>query len=245
MMNQDQVTTPPTSSPDMPPLTQAQQMIWRFQHDGSLTLNSYVMRLKLKKKLASDLKDVSLRFSEKTMTLASRTPEASAWMLKNMSAIFKAVADEAGKMLAVDLADTVTNCTPLQGTGRCLYTIPRLIVANSKNSSKWDAWRVDVLTEGQLEEIANLVRCELANELKRWGICDYPSGVVLIDGGRPMPIIQGDGPRGMARLGVRFIAPWQLDGDFFVGKLTPMGFGVIKRGGMVQQASTSTTSINN
>ncbi len=150
-----------------------------------------------------------------------------------MSRIFAAVADEAGQMLAVDLNDAMPTCEPHVDAARGLYVVPRLVVANSKRGSDWDAWRKDELTHAQMEQLKQVIESDLVKELAVWGINVTQLGVIIIDAGRPMPIVQGDGPRGMARLGVKFIVPWQLDGEFFVGKLTPMGFGVIKRGGLV------------
>lgn len=214
----------------------APQSIWRFHlgDDAAMrSLGSYAIRKKLKDKLNHDLRDVTLRFSAKAMTMTSRTPDSSLWMQSNMSRLFAAVADEAGQMLAVDLNDMAPSFEPYPGAARGLYVVPRLVVANSKRNSDWDVWRKDELTPAQMEQLKQVIEGDLAKALAVWGINATQLGVVVIDGGRPMPIVQGDGPRAMARLGVKFISPWQLDGEFFVGKLTPMGFGVIKRGGIV------------
>lgn len=115
-----------------------------------------------------------------------------------------------------------------------LYTIPELVV--EKKQGDWSKWRIEELADEQRTRITHVIREGLAHGLAAWGL-EFDHAILdkirLISDGKPMILVNSDGPRPMARLRVQFIAPFRLDGNVFVGGFPMMGHGKVIRGGQV------------
>jgi hypothetical protein len=154
-------------------------------------------------------------------------------MVKNVGRLMGVVATEAERDLQVDVR---TMLTGVRKSTPILYTIPELIVSRSKKRHEWAAWCDDILDEEHQAVMTTLIQEGLLAEIHRWGLAPGMTslgGVTVINPGREKPIVPAEGPRGMGRLRVQFVAPWDLDGEFFVGHHTLMGYGLVIKGGAV------------
>lgn len=223
------------------------QTHWRFLHQGTNRLDSYSLRQHLKQALSAtplDLMQISVKQSDNSIGLIARNPATAAAMTTHMGAIMAAVAGIGGQLIPVDLRDGPVH---VASSPRTLYTIPRLVVAKAKGpKSDWSAWKNDSLGDEQQAELLRLIQAGIESELDTWGVKWSANDIVIVDAGKPMPIgsVNGtEGPRGMARLGVRFIAPMHIEGQLFVGHHTLLGYGLIKRGGQIPATETRTSSL--
>lgn len=223
------------------------QTHWRFMHHGANRMDSYALRQHLKQSLSAtslDMLQISVKQSANTIGLIARNPATAAAMTTHMGVIMGAMASIGGEQMPVDLQDGPVN---VSSSPRMLYTIPTLVVAKAKGpQSDWSAWKNDPLGENQQAEMRRLIQTGIESELDTWGVKWWANEIVIIDAGNPMPIGAGhgaQGPRGMARLGVRFIAPWHIDGQLFVGHHTLLGYGLIKRGGQLREAEASSSTL--
>lgn len=166
-----------------------------------------------------------------SVTVSARNPAAGEWMLLNMRAMLEAIAEVCGAPLAVEPTVYTPEVRPV---GRWLYEVPRLIVARSGRKAEWAPWRQEKLGDTERQALTEMIFEGLRHEFDAWGI---PYGALgkmfLVDEGRPMVIAPTEGPRVLARLGVKFVADGALDGDLFIGKLTALGYGWIRRGGQL------------
>jgi hypothetical protein len=213
------------------------QVTWSFLHRGGTELagmEPYDLRQKLLQRWSDwPHLEVSARSSKGAMTLIARTAAASAWLTDHMGEVMEVVAGCAGRPIPVD-PRLKSPCVSFKG--RHTYYIRNLIVARARKNSPWDEWRADELSDEKREELSALIAADISKELRAWGAIGKENsvgGVILTGVGRPMPIVPSSGPRGLARIGVSFIAPWAIDGDLFAGHHTLMGHGLVKRGGEV------------
>jgi len=217
----------------------AMQASWSFLHRGETALanmETYDLRQSIKKRFPDwPHFEVTARSSKGAMTLSARTPAAATWMAENMCQVMALIAAQAQRPLPV-FPNLVT--PGMSSTGRHLYYIRTLMVARARRSVPWDGWLTEELNEDKRDELAKLIADGISIELQRWSVLVHGralSGVVVTDVGKPMPIVPSSGPRGLARVGVKFIAPWSIDGDVFAGQHTLMGYGLVRRGGEVDK----------
>jgi len=220
------------------------QACWRFFHEGVGPLAetcSYTLRQRIKQQLPSwPHLNASLRTGARSMTITARDANATAWLVEHVGRLMGVVAAEAGRDLVVDVRTAEIG---FRKSGPVLYTIPRLIVERSSGAAarRWGQWRDDDLNAAQRESLRSLVEQGLLGELHRWGrasALEFLSGLQIVDDGKPMPIVPAEGPRGMARLGVRFVAPWEIDGELFVGHNTLLGYGLVIKAAVLAGAKT-------
>lgn len=218
-----------------------QQLSLRFLHENAgplASMGAYDIRMQIKGAIPlAPMDAITVQQSMQTVLFVARAPAASTWMQENLGEVMECVANIAGKELAV---------TPLQTqvmaqitTERHIYKIPRLVVERAKRTSNWEIWRKADLDIDQRERLTEIVRASLSDELKSWGCNSLDVPITLASDGRPMPITPQNGPRGMARLGVSFIAPVRIDGALFAGIHTLMGHGALHRGGIVSKTNNA------
>lgn len=188
------------------------------------------MRQALKSVDGIEWLEVSVKQSDQTVGLIARTPQAAIALEARMEGVLRAMAHVAGQMMSVDIKTAPVHVASSPMT---LYTIPCLIVTKSKRHD-WSSWRDATLSEEQRSFVTQMIRASIESELKAWSVDWQASGIQLIGDGSPMVIVVSQGPRGIARMRVRFVAPWHIEGELFCGKLTPMGYGLIKRGGQIR-----------
>lgn len=224
------------------------QVVWSFLHRGDTPLaqlEPYDLRQRFLKQWADwPHLEVSARSSKGAMTLLARTPEASQWMTSHMGEAIGLVANAAGRPIPVDAR---RHKPAISFKGRHVYYIRNLIVAKARKSATWDDWKADVLSDEKRDELARLIGEGVSKELRKWSVLGEKNsvgGVIVTGVGRPMPIVPASGPRGLARIGVSFIAPWAIDGDLFVGEHTLMGHGLVKRGGEVRAAGVEPSAVS-
>lgn len=210
------------------------QTHWRFLHGGDFMMEAHVIRQSLKKVDGINWQEVAVKQSARSVGLIARTPQAALALEANMAPVMRAMANVAKQLLPIDIKSAPVHVASAPMT---LYTIPTLIVAKSKGQD-WSPWGGPSLSEQQRAQLTDIIRASIESGLKAWSMDWQADGIQLIGDGRPMVISADQGPRSMARLGVRFVAPWHIEGELFAGKLTPMGCGLIKRGGVVHNAST-------
>lgn len=212
-----------------------QQRNWRFIHDGGTPLShlhSYAIRQKLKSEMPeTPILDLAVRTSRLSTLFSPITPTANEWMSANEGRLMSVVAGIAGQVIPVnpEFADLDIN-----EDKHWLYTIPELVV--EKKQGDWSKWRIEELADEQRTRITHVIREGLAHGLAAWGL-EFDHAILdkirLISDGKPMILVNSDGPRPMARLRVQFIAPFRLDGNVFVGGFPMMGHGKVIRGGQV------------
>jgi hypothetical protein len=217
------------------------QVVWSFLHRGDTALaqlETYDLRQRLLTHWADwPHLEVTARSSRSAMTLISRTSAATDWLRQHMGDVMGLVAGHAGRPIPVDAK---LREPAISFKGRHTYYIRNLIVAKARKSSPWDGWRDEDLSAEKRDEMAQMICEGISKELRRWSVLGAENsvgGVIITDVGKPMPIVPWSGPRGLARIGVSFIAPWAIDGDVFVGQHTLMGNGLVKRGGEVGKAA--------
>lgn len=217
------------------------QVAWAFLHRGDTPLakfEPYDLRQRALKRWASwPHLEVSVRSCKGATTLVARTPEASSWLASHMGEVMQLVADVAGRPIAVDARQQRPG---VSFRGRHLHYIRNFIVARARKSAPWDEWRTEDLSAEKREELARMIGKGVSEELRRWsalGEANSVGGVIITNVGRPMPIVPNSGPRGLARIGVSFIAPWAIDGEMFVGEHTLLGNGLVRRGGEVRSST--------
>lgn len=206
------------------------QTHWRFLHDGNFSLDAHTIRQSLKKVHGINWLEVAVKQSARSVGVIALTSQAAIDLEANMASVMRAMASVANQLLPIDIKTAPVHVASAPMT---LYTIPTLIVAKSKGKD-WSPWGERALSDDQRNQVTDIIRSSIESELKAWSVDWQASGIQLIGDGLPMVISADQGPRSMARLGVRFVAPWHIEGELFVGKLTPMGHGLIKRGGVVQ-----------
>lgn len=210
------------------------QTHWRFLHEGAFMRDSFEIRQSINPILVEagvNVADYAVKQSERSLGLIARTPQASQALESRMADVFQIIATLAGHIIPVDIKSTPVAIAPAPMT---LYTVPTLVVAKGRKS--WDEWRVQDLSDIQKLVIKESIRSDIEAELKAWGIDWEASGLHLIDAGRPM-VLSKQGPRGMARLIVRFVAPWRIEGELLIGHLPYLGNGIVKRGGQVHSVA--------
>lgn len=218
------------------------QAAWRFFHDGVGPIaqaTPYSIRQFVKAALPSwPHLQVSVRQSQASITFTSRDRLATRWLIDHMAEVLGVVSDFAGQMLQVDPKMLVPGFI---GGTRYAYAVPKVIVQRADKKDKWARWLSNQLEQSEKDELQGLITAGVAAELKRWEVIGEsfsPGGIVIVDYGRAMPIVPADGPRGLARLGVRFIAPWQIHGEVFVGLHSLLGYGLVHRRGELGSASS-------
>lgn len=175
---------------------------------------------------------ITVHTSMQTIFLVARNPQATDWLSENLGHMMGAVADISQKELPVtpSLAPLLAPIT----SDRHVYTIPRMIVAKPKRTESWAPWREPELGTEFAEKLASMVRDGLSSEIKTWGLDAPAAHITIIDEGRPMPISPATGPRGMARLGVKFVSNRKIEGALFVGLQAISGNGWVHRSGTMK-----------
>ncbi len=220
-----------------PSVSRQQQVAWSFLHRGETDLaqtNTYEVRQKILAALPQwPHLEVSVRGSKAATTVYARTPSASDWLSKHMGDVMGVIGSLAGRVIPVDSRSVVPH---VRFSGRHLYYVRTLVVSRGRKSSDWDEWKAEELGDAKREQLAQVLAEGIRSELLRWSAIDADvsmGGLIVTDVGRPMPIVPSSGPRGMSRIGVKFIAPWAIDGHVFAGVHTLMGYGLVKRGGQL------------
>lgn len=227
----------------MPAVPSKRQHTWTFLHNGDGPLaaaGSYEIRQRLKKAIPGwpEL-EATVRESRQVLSVIARTPGAHEWMSAHIGELLSVLASIAQRPVAVD---PKTLDVRFRVGGNHLYFVPSLVVEKSRRGVDWSKWQTEKLDEALTAQVAATIESGITTELRRWGVISASfdvRGVVVIDPGRPMPIVRESGPRGMARLGVRFIAPWALEGAMFAGAHTLLGHGIVHRGGQIRKDETS------
>lgn len=211
-----------------------QQRNWRFLHEGSSTLSvmtSYAIRQALKSALPGcPDQELAVRTSLQSVLVSPMSLPANDWMREHERELMGVMADLSGEVtpLRNEFADLMIKPSEIT-----LYTLPNLVVAKKGD---WEAWREDELDLVQQHALKGIIQNGLRTALGRWSMDiadDLLQGIRVIDHGKPMPLVNGDGPRGMARLRVRFTAPFAIDGYLFIGGFPMLGYGKVLRGGLV------------
>lgn len=214
--------------------TSLQQRNWRFLHEGDTalsSLSSYAIRQAIKSALPGcPDQELAVRTSRQSVLASPTSIPANDWMRERERDLMGVMAEIAGEVIPLrnEFADMMAK--PSETT---LYTLPELVVAKK---SGWEAWREDELDETRQEAITSIIQNGLREALGRWNMelpDDLLRAIRVIDFGKPMPLVKGDGPRSMARLHVRFIAPFAMDGNLFIGGFPMLGHGKVLRGGLV------------
>lgn len=244
-----------------PPANQPALRFFFEAGDAMEGQTSYQIRQQLKAALAAmglpaaPLDQISVRTGASSIAISARKPEAGTWMLGHVAPLMECMAAIGKSVLEVDPVVMVprvgasgkTTKAEAAGTtatafGPTLYVIPRLIVAKAKSKAPWSAWQqpdLDAETQAQMKD---LIAEGLRSEMKAWDLdAGFMQSLTLIDAGRPMVISPAEGPRGLARLGVKFMANATLEGDFFVGHHTLVGHGHIVRGGTTGSKTATST----
>lgn len=211
-----------------------QQRNWRFLHDGGTRLapmSSYDFRASIAK-LMPDMPvlDIAVRASRLSMLVSPLRPSSNLWMKANEGLLMSAVAELAGNIVPLkhEFADIGCRNAPVT-----LYVIPELVVMKKGD---FTAWRAEALDDVRTKAMHDMIHDGMRNLLVEWGVHDPFIPLTLIDPGKPMPLVKSSGPRGMARLNVRFVAPVHIDGNLFVGGFPMLGHGKVIRGGVVHGA---------
>lgn len=212
-----------------------EQQSWRFHHLGAWTSSEYEVRQQAKKFFSKhnidiDMNNVAVGTSRATVSWIGMTPAASQQMRDHMPYVMGAMAEIAGYEMAVDIKSTTIGV--LAPSDRTIYIIPSLIVVDKK-SKNWGPWREEKLTSESKEELRQIIVTGIQKSLQGWNDNWSASDLVLIDEGRPMVISPCVGPHGVARLNVKFIAPWRLEGHAFCGLMNYLDHGRIVRGGVL------------
>lgn len=221
--------------PDAVPVGPVQHA-WRFQHAGQgplAAMCAYDVRRQLQAR-GVPVEGLSVYQSCETLSVVARNPLSSQWMTEHLGSLLGVVADIAGQVMAVT---PVSDAVASNSGGRRLYTIPTLIVERSKKSCDWAVWKPEHLDEAQHTRMSALILGGIQAELRIWGVDDTLAPIIIVNAGRPMPIVPAAGPRGMGRLGVQFVMQQDLDGQLFVGAHTLMGYGRIMRGGLLTSSN--------
>lgn len=245
MMNtQDALVVPvPAGSPVSRGREERSQACWRFFHEGCGPLAdacSYATRQRIRQRLQDwPHLSASLRTGARSVTITARDSQATAWLVEHIGRLMSAVAAEAGSDLAVDVR---TSEVSFRKSSPVIYTIPKLVLERSSgaSASRWGQWQDAELGDSQKEALRTVVDQGLLQELHRWGRASALSsllGLRILDYGKPMPIVPSEGPRGMARLGVKFMAPWDIDGELFVGHHTLLGYGLVIKSAVLRAAA--------
>jgi hypothetical protein len=245
MMNsQDALVVPvPAGGPVSQGREERSQACWRFLHEGCGPLAdacSYTTRQRIKQRLQDwPHLSASLRTGARSVTITARDCQATAWLVEHIGRLMSAVAAEAGRALAVDVR---TSEVSFRKSSPVIYTIPKLVLERSSGASarRWGQWQDVELADPQKDALHSVVEHGLLQELHRWGRASALSslqGLRILDYGKPMPIVPAEGPRGMARLGVKFVAPWMIDGELFVGHHTLLGYGLVIKSAVLPAAA--------
>jgi len=214
--------------------TSLQQRNWRFFHEGGTGLSgmtSYTIRQAIKSALPGcPDQEIAVRTSLKSVLVSPMSLAANDWMRERERDLMGVVAGMAGDVIPMkpEFADMM-----VKPSSTTLYTLPELVVAKKGG---WDAWREHELDESRQQAIKSIIQSGLQEALGRWNMelhDDLLRAIRVIDFGKPMPLVKGDGPRSMARLHVRFIAPFAIDGNLFIGGFPMLGHGKVLRGGTV------------
>lgn len=222
------------------------QACWRFFHEGCGPLAdacSYATRQRIKQRLQDwPHLSASLRTGAQSLTITARDSQATAWLVDHIGRLMSAMAAEAGRPLRVDVRTAEVS---FRASSPVLYTIPKLVLERSSGASarRWGQWQDAELAEQQKDGLRIVVEQGLLQELHRWGragALSSLSGLRIVDYGRPLPIVPAEGPRGMARLGVKFVAPWEIDGELFVGHHTLLGLGLVLKSKVLPAAAVHT-----
>lgn len=217
------------------------QAALRFLHENTgplASMSSYDIRMVLRERLPlAPMDAITVQPSLMTVLLSARSPAASLWMQDNLGEVMGCVAEMAGKELAV--TPTQTRVMAEATANQYLYKFPRLIVASAKRTASWDGWRKPELDSELRAQLLAIIRSGLSQELEAWGCSALDAPITLLSEGRPMPISPERGPRGMARIGVKFIAPTRIEGNLFAGIHTLMGHGALHLGGAVSKSTNA------
>lgn len=211
-----------------------QQRNWRFLHEGNTRLSGmtpYAIRRAIKAALPDFPGDeMAVRTSLQSVLVSPMSWTANDWMRHRERDLMGIMADVANEIIPLRFEFSDMAARPSKAT---LYTIPELVV---EKKGSWEAWRKPDLDEQHQDAIRSIIKRDLQVALGRWNMQlpeDLVDAIRVIDFGRPMPIVHEEGPRGMARLHVRFIAPFAIDGNLFIGGFPMLGHGKVLRGGVI------------
>jgi len=214
--------------------TSLQQRNWRFLHEGNTALSrmtSYAIRQVIKSAFPGcPDQTIAVRTSLKSILVSPMNFEANDWIRQHERDLMGTMAELAGDVIPLRPEFTDIVIKPAEPT---LYVIPELIVAKKGG---WDVWRANELPSEQQQSLNRIIQKGMNDALGQWNMIITESllhSIRLIDQGQPMPLVNGDGPRSMARLDVRFIAPFAIDGNFFIGGFPMLGHGKVLRGGAI------------
>jgi hypothetical protein len=114
------------------------------------------------------------------------------------------------------------------------YRVPKLIV--SKSGPEWGDFNAETLSDEAKRKLQDRISQQIARQAEAWGLALPDNGVpvTLVEGGRPLPIMQAieagrsgsaKGRAALARAPVTFTSLWELEGEWQFGPLGALGFG--------------------
>jgi len=235
------------ASPDVQPS-------WRFHIEGCDALvepHVYDLRRMLGDSLGDwPAEGIATERRPHSLFVTALNPAAARWMSQQLPQIMRSVNRLAGRPVPVVTdalavgAHLESHPTPDEDARPPLfvYRIGSLVVAGARDD--WASWEEERLDEARAEALEDIVCREIARWLAVWssghGQGELASvegmlrqlraagGFILLDEGRSMRITPARGPRGMARLDVRFASRWRLSGRMHIAGMRQQGYGRIQ-----------------
>jgi len=169
----------------------------------------------------------------------SGSPAANEWLQNHLDAI------------AGEVAATVDDAVPLEVRERSIgvrkdadslwaYRIPRFVAC--KGSTNWKPHFEPALDQALLDRMTRSIEASLRRELTAWGrlpevLADGQPFMVISNPGRPVviPAIHanrsghGKSVSVLTRSAMVLMSPFRLEGEFFAGPLSSIGYGRLQR----------------
>lgn len=183
------------------------------------------------------------------LSIIARTPAASEWIDEHFGDLARAVVARHGKVIELRSLDRQIAARD-RDPYLWQYQVPKLVVAK-RNGQPWDAYAQPFIAAPARARLIQRISDDLTAQARCWGLLRPASEelirVTIIDDGRPMPITNAvataalaeRGVTVLARLDMRIVTDWRLEGEWQAGLLAGLGFGRLFRDGYAQQADLS------
>ena len=184
-------------------------------------------------------------FSGRTaLSLIARSARGNPVIAERMTGLAKAVTARAGRPVVQELMNK--RLFVREDDNIWDYILPRWCVA--KSDPDWMEMKLQTLGSATRARLKAQAERSIADQATAWGIV-LPSAprIGIVDAGKPMPIAafsgvrNGNGKPGhvLARVQVRVVCNLRLNGDWFVGRLSSLGFGRMFRDGVSEHGRGS------
>lgn len=159
-------------------------------------------------------------------------PSASDLLQDSYAALARSVVERIGKAIPFEI---LSRRVALRRANYLVdYRVPKLIV--SKSGPDWSDFNGETLSDESKRKLQDRISQQIARQAEAWGLALPDNGVpvTLVEGGRPLPILQAiesgrsgsaKGRAALARAPVTFTSLWELDGEWQFGPLGALGFG--------------------